>query len=411
MSKSTTESLNLAFIPQFNGNNNSSSIKKSSYSLVNQKNPLNTSSTNIKLSISDENLNKICKRCNKTFHISAKSMLYSNENSQCIYHWGKLRNVRFNKLTEQKYSCCSGEVNSSGCQVGRHVYDGEYDGYGTGKNLVGYVETQEAITPESILNSKTANNIYALDCEMCYTTRGLELARVTIVDINMKEVYESLVKPEAEIIDYNTRWSGLTASSLKSCTKRLKQVQEDLLKLFNKDSILIGHSLDSDFKALKFIHQNVIDTSVVFPHKSGLPYKRALRNLMSEYLQKIIQEDGSFIIMIFFLLIKRNSFDFEIFEDEGHDSKEDATSCIQLMLWKINEDLKLKKFSNLNNSTIKMTESSSLITNNQSDKSENTKRMLKDSFKKEINNFKMVLTNSQKISTNQSLKQLHLTHK
>ena len=61
----------------------------------------------------------------------------------------------------------------------------------------------------------------------------------------------------------------------------------------------------------------MIDTSVVFPHKSGPPLKRALRNLMSEHLHKIIQEDA-----------------------DGHDSKEDATACIQLMRWKINEDLK-----------------------------------------------------------------------
>ena len=69
-------------------------------------------------------------------------------------------------------------------------------------------------------------------------------------------------------------------------------VQADLIELFNKDTILIGHSLDSDFKALKMIHRNVIDTSVVFPHKMGPPIKRALRNLMFEYLQIIIQEDG-----------------------------------------------------------------------------------------------------------------------
>ena len=35
-----------------------------------------------------------------------------------------------------------------------------------------------------------------------------------------------------------------------------------------------------------------MDTSVVFPHKMGPPYKRALRNLTSEHLQRIIQEDG-----------------------------------------------------------------------------------------------------------------------
>jgi hypothetical protein len=48
--------------------------------------------------------------------------------------------------------------------------------------------------------------VYALDCEMCYTTVGLELARVTVIDRDLNTAYESLVKPENPIIDYNTRY-------------------------------------------------------------------------------------------------------------------------------------------------------------------------------------------------------------
>lgn len=156
------------------------------------------------------------------------------------------------------------------------------------------METRQPDTSEKLLNAKTSNNIFALDCEMCYTSHGLELARVSIVDVKLKDVYEALVKPEAEILDYNTRWSGLNEQSYAqpNDAKTLRQVQSDLLGMFNTDTILIGHSLESDFKALKLVHSCVVDTSVVFPHKAGPPLKRALRNLMSEYLQKIIQEDG-----------------------------------------------------------------------------------------------------------------------
>jgi hypothetical protein len=42
-----------------------------------------------------------------------------------------------------------------------------------------------------------------------------------------------------------------------------------------------------------------------------------------------------YILFCYFILIA-----------EGHDSKEDASACIELMIWKINEDLKLSK--NLN---------------------------------------------------------------
>eukprot|EP00111_Clytia_hemisphaerica_P006222 TCONS_00018022-protein len=89
------------------------------------------------------------------------------------------------------------------------------------------------------------------------------------------------------------------------------------MNLFDKDTILMGHSLESDLKALKIIHRRVIDTALVFPHRLGLPFKRALKTLMAELLQKIIQ-DG----------------------EGGHDSCEDARSCMELMKYKFNEDAK-----------------------------------------------------------------------
>jgi RNA exonuclease 1 len=84
------------------------------------------------------------------------------------------------------------------------------------------------------------------------------------------------------------------------------------------------------------VHETVVDTSLVFPHAKGRPYKRALKTLMSEYLAKIIQENGNSIQIIIGFI--QNFFVY--FLAEGHDSIEDAISCMELMLWKVKQDLK-----------------------------------------------------------------------
>lgn len=67
--------------------------------------------------------------------------------------------------------------------------------------LTGYVKTiakDEAYRPNR-------SDVFALDCEMCYTTNGLDLTRVTVVDFSQKTVYDALVKPDYKVVDYNTQ--------------------------------------------------------------------------------------------------------------------------------------------------------------------------------------------------------------
>jgi RNA exonuclease 1 len=90
----------------------------------------------------------------------------------------------------------------------------------------------------------------------------------------------------------NFRFSGITEQLLANIRTTLRDVQAVLLSMFNSKTILIGHSLESDLKALKLIHSSVVDTSVLFPHKMGFPRKRALKTIVQENLKKIIQEDG-----------------------------------------------------------------------------------------------------------------------
>lgn len=85
---------------------------------------------------------------------------------------------------------------------------------------------------------------------------------------------------------------------LAKVTRNLRDVQAILMSMFHSNTILIGHSLESDLKALKLIHSVVVDTSVLFPHKMGPPKKRALKTLCIENLKRIIQENGMFLFLI-----------------------------------------------------------------------------------------------------------------
>ena len=53
--------------------------------------------------------------------------------------------------------------------------------------------------------SPSTTAVYGLDCEMCYTTVGLQLTRVSVIDMSLKPVLEAMVKPSHPIVDYNTR--------------------------------------------------------------------------------------------------------------------------------------------------------------------------------------------------------------
>ena len=71
-----------------------------------------------------------------------------------------------------------------------------------GGHRTGFVETM----PSSDAGDNTQYpGIFALDCEMCSTTIGNELTRVTVVNLRGHSVYETMVLPPNEIIDYNTR--------------------------------------------------------------------------------------------------------------------------------------------------------------------------------------------------------------
>lgn len=151
---------------------------------------------------------------------------------------------------------------------------------------------------------------YALDCEMVLTTDDrYSLARISVLDWDGKVVLDELVLPDLPIKNYFTQFSGITEEKLKGVATRLTDIQKRLSELFGPSAVLLGHSLESDFNALKMTHPFVIDTSIVYPHPRGLPLRSSLKFLSNKYLSREIQKGGV----------------------DGHDSVEDSRAVLDLI--------------------------------------------------------------------------------
>ncbi|XP_028024302.1 RNA exonuclease 5 isoform X3 [Balaenoptera acutorostrata] len=165
----------------------------------------------------------------------------------------------------------------------------------------------ENFVPTKCCGSITDNSpLFGLDCEMCLTSKGRELTRISLVAEGGCCVMDELVKPDNKIVDYLTSFSGITKKILNPVTTTLKDVQRQLKALLPPNAVLVGHSLDLDLRALKMIHPYVIDTSLLYVREQGRRFK--LKFLAKVILGKDIQCPDRF----------------------GHDATEDARTALEL---------------------------------------------------------------------------------
>jgi DNA polymerase III epsilon subunit-like protein len=235
-----------------------------------------------------------CVRCDRPFRMTRDGEYVKEE--ACFHHWGRVEN--------SKFSCCNKLVGSSGCTMTRfHVWNGTKRGMNG--PFEGYVRAR-----------LPRGGVYAIDAEMCYTTAGFELAAIAVIAADGHIVYKEYVKPTAPVVDYNTRFSGIRPRDLLTADKTLRDVQNDILGFVGTDTILIGHALENDLRALKLIHSAVVDTSDMYPHARRYPMRRPLRTLCTEFLgRKVKHRKGG-----------------------GHSPVEDARAALDLVLLRIHEE-------------------------------------------------------------------------
>lgn len=110
-----------------------------------------------------------------------------------------------------------------------------------------------------------AVDMVALDCELVYTTAGMSLARVTVLSGSGSVLLDEHVRPPAgvAIVDLNTRFSGVQDADLDKAVLDVGGVQRALAQFVDAETILVGHGLENDLKALRLVHTRVIDTAIV----------------------------------------------------------------------------------------------------------------------------------------------------
>ncbi|KAG0427355.1 Small RNA degrading nuclease 5, partial [Dictyocoela muelleri] len=116
--------------------------------------------------------------------------------------------------------------------------------------------------------------------------RASELGRITILDHNGSIIYDKFVKPSNFVSDYRTKYSGIT-KTLLDCGVSFETMQNEIKNIIGANTVIVGHSLENELKAMKFYHPLLIDTAYLFSDSNNEKIK--LKELARKYLKKQIQ--------------------------------------------------------------------------------------------------------------------------
>jgi RNA exonuclease 1 len=297
---------------------------------------------------------EVCDRCKSRFQVfpgrrEEDGALTSG--GPCTYHFGKPFWSERPALDpqgkrEKKYRCCGQSIGDSpGCTKNdNHVFK-----ISEVKRMAAVLNFQE--TPDN--PGKLSAWPVCIDGEMGYTVYGLELIRLTATSWpSGEELFDVLVRPMGQILDLNSRYSGVRPTDMaealpwdaqfqgESIPKELSGMKRKLriiespaaartllFSYISPQTPIIGHGLENDLNATRIVHPTIVDTALLFPHKAGLPFRNGLKMLMHTHLNRHIQivVDGKM---------------------DGHDSKEDANAAGDLVRYAVgNEWRKLQKDS------------------------------------------------------------------
>jgi hypothetical protein len=290
---------------------------------------------------------EVCERCTMRFQVfpDRREDGALTSNGKCVYHWGKPfapKREKTDLLTgasrDKIMSCCNEKQGTPGCITGdTHVFKTS-----SPKRLALVLPFECTPTNPNVDKDLAVS----FDCEMGYTTHGLELIRLSATTWPQGEpLIDVLVRPIGHILDLNTRFSGvspeqflnaesydpaqepaLPSASLPNKVNGTTQMPQKLRAVsspavarsllcsyISPDTVLIGHAIDNDLNVVRLVHPTIVDTSLLYAHPAGLPIRYGLRKLAKDFLNLDIQTAGA----------------------AGHDSLEDSRATGELVRAKI----------------------------------------------------------------------------
>ncbi|KAA8649950.1 hypothetical protein EYZ11_000990 [Aspergillus tanneri] len=213
------------------------------------------------------------------------------------------RDVQYGMVKKQKTEAVDGKKKFEATRISKRrkrMAHGDENGVQeTGVKSVSRTDSTAADSKIAKVNegrSPTAEigKYVAMDCEMVGVGPNPDndsaLARVSIVNYNGDQVYDSYVRPKEMVTDWRTHVSGIAPKHMAEA-RSLEQVQKEVASILD-GRILVGHAVSNDFYALLLSHpkRDVRDTSKHPPYRKvaggGSP---RLKMLASEFLGLDIQ--------------------------------------------------------------------------------------------------------------------------
>ncbi|KAF2072195.1 hypothetical protein CYY_006492 [Polysphondylium violaceum] len=121
------------------------------------------------------------------------------------------------------------------------------------RSIVYIKDYNELFQEES--DDKSATKYLAIDCKVLEVEGNKSsIGKICIANQFGNIIYEKVVIPLENVIDYRTKYTGLTRDIINRKGVKFFEVQKEVEKIL-RDKIIIGHDLNEDLKVLKLTYK------------------------------------------------------------------------------------------------------------------------------------------------------------